>query len=109
MHNNLVWGLFIFRRYPNTGAHQSAVMASQVTHFIPRPIQPNLTQLKKLEKYLEKRGEGPDGDWIEKAEIRTRHFRHFWQWAKHAWLYSDLLLVLKGEYLSVLDSQQRGP
>ena len=29
----------------------------------------------------------------------------FWQWAKHAWLYSDLLQALKGEQLSALGCQ----
>ena len=32
-----------------------------------------------------------------------------WQWAEHVWLYSDLLQALKGEHLSALCSQQRGP
>ena len=35
--------------------------------------------------------------------------RHLWQWMKHAWLNSDLLLALKGDDLSALRSQQRGP
>ena len=34
--------------------------------------------------------------------------RHFWQWAKPAWLSSDLFQVLKGYHLSALGSQQRG-
>ena len=34
--------------------------------------------------------------------------RNSWQWVKHAWLYSDLQ-ALKGEHLSALGSQQRGP
>ena len=29
--------------------------------------------------------------------------------AKHAWLYSDLPQAIKGEYLSALGFQQRGP
>ena len=24
--------------------------------------------------------------------------RHFWQWVKHTWLYSDRLQALKGEH-----------
>ena len=32
-----------------------------------------------------------------------------WQWVKHAGLYSGLPQALKGEHLSVLGSQQRGP
>ena len=34
--------------------------------------------------------------------------RNSWQWAKHAWLYSDPMKALKGEHLSALGSQQRG-
>ena len=33
--------------------------------------------------------------------------RYSCQWVKHAWLYSYLLQVLKGEHLSVLGSQQQ--
>ena len=32
--------------------------------------------------------------------------RHFWEWAKHAWLYSDLFQALKGEQLSALGCQR---
>ena len=39
----------------------------------------------------------------ETIDIRT------WQWAKHAWLYSDLLQALKRGRLSALGSQHSGP
>ena len=35
--------------------------------------------------------------------------RNSGQWAKHAWLYPDLLQALKGHHLSALGSQQWGP
>ena len=34
--------------------------------------------------------------------------RNSWQWAKHAWLYSDLPQALKGKISSALGSQQKG-
>ena len=35
--------------------------------------------------------------------------RNSWWWAKHAWLFSDLIQVLTGEHLLILGSQQRRP
>ena len=34
--------------------------------------------------------------------------RNSWQWAKHAWLYSDLPQALEGKISSALGSQQKG-
>ena len=33
--------------------------------------------------------------------------RNSWEWTKHAWLCTDLLLDLKGEHLSAVGSQQK--
>ena len=41
------------------------------------------------------------------GRYKLRQVTNFWQWAKHAWLYSELLQALKAEHLSVLGSQQR--
>ena len=52
-----------------------------------------------------------EGEWTRKVEITTRKKKKKkknWQWAKHAWPYSDLLKALEGERLSALGSQQRG-
>ena len=45
-----------------------------------------------------------EGEWTEKVEIRMRK-----KLVKYAWLYSDLLEVLKGRHCSALGSQWRGP
>jgi len=46
-----------------------------------------------------------EGKWTGKVENRTR--KSSWQWAKHAWLYSDLLQAVKEEHLAAWRSQQR--
>ena len=35
-----------------------------------------------------------EGEWTAR-EVKSGTKRHFWQWVKHAWLYSDLLQALK--------------
>ena len=57
---------------------------------------------KKEEKEKKKRGNGAG-----RSKLGQR--RNSWQWAKHVWLYPDPLQALKGEYLSALGSQQKGP
>ena len=48
-----------------------------------------------------------EGEGTGKVENKTR--KYSWQWAKHAGLYSDLLQASKGECLSALATQQKGP
>ena len=43
-------------------------------------------------------------------KVESRTSKKFWQWVKHAWLYTDLLKAgYKGEPLIVRGSQQREP
>ena len=52
------------------------------------------------------------GEDLEKMKVNElgrylEQGRNSWQWAKHAWLYSDLLQALNGEHLSALGSEER--
>ena len=63
---------------------------------------PKLTQLELG------RGLGRNEDkWTGKVEIRARN--KFLAVGEQPWLYPDVLQTLKGERLSALCSQQRGP
>ena len=46
-----------------------------------------------------------EGKWTGKVELG--HGKGSWQWAKHAWLYSDLLHAVKEEHLAAWRSQQK--
>ena len=59
---------------------------------------------EKREKGKKVKVKGPG---IRLGEKREQEI-HSWQWAKHPWLYYDLLQVLKGEKKSVLGFQQWG-
>ena len=43
-------------------------------------------------------GKRKEGEWIGQVEISI--WKTSWQWAKHAWLYSDPIQALKGEHFS---------
>ena len=46
---------------------------------------------------MEDRFETNEVEWPRTVETRRKKF---WQWAKHSWLYSDLIKALKGEPLT---------
>ena len=72
-------------------------------------LKPFVTVSAKVKALGKKREdfETNEGEWTGKVEIRTR--KTFLAVGEAPWLYSDLLQALKGEHLSALDSQHRGP
>ena len=81
------------------------VTISRVAYFIPRAHTGIINTVKNQGEVLEKKKK-------IKVIVRKRQKlrrRKAWQWVKHAWLYSELLQALKGEHLSAVASQQRGP
>ena len=55
-------------------------------------------------------GEGEEEKMNGQGRSKFRQGRNSWQWAhNYAWLYSALFQTLKGEHLSALGSQKRGP
>ena len=72
-------------------------------------LKPFVTVLAKVKALGKKREdfETNEGEWTGKVEIRTT--KTFLAVDKAPRLYSDLQQALKGENLSALDYQQRGP
>ena len=72
-------------------------------------LKPFVTVLAKVKALGKKREdfETNEGEWTGKVEIRTR--KTFLAVGEAPWLYYDLQQALKGENLSALDYQQRGP
>ena len=72
-------------------------------------LKPFVTVSAKVKALGKKREdfETNEGEWTGKGEIRTR--KTFLAVDKAPRLYSDLQQALKGENLSALDYQQRGP
>ena len=82
--------------------HKLLVTMSRVTFFNSMGPHTKTNTVKKYRKDLEEmKANGPGRSKFEQG-------RNSLQWAKHVWLYSDLLQGLNGEHLSALGSQQRG-
>ena len=86
MHNNICFGASIY----STGTHHRVIL-NRVTYFVPWAHTgkgkewPKLTQLKRRKRIWKKmKVNGP-------ARSKPGQVKNSWQWAKHVWLYSDLL------------------